>query len=341
MPRSLRSPRGLAPSSLALMLALVACQTGPEPDLRVLSVPGAADTVVLSHGYLARALDDPAACRSPDAGHGLWAQPPRATQIGKAEIMADGRVAFADQVSGRVRLIAPDGQERAALGGRGQGPGEFTPYILIGRWAGDTIAVFDGPSARISLFTERGYARTWRTGDVAGLAGSGFMGRFPDGSTLFLIGVDAGHPPKEARVIRTGIPGPEWYPVVFRGRWGSMMVNLGRLTLAGLVGDEIVVQDDARPRVEILDSRGRTVPRALHDHGATRPVLRRAGRAQDHRLRPGPDRHGGPNRGGRCRQRRANGRISSPLNRQPVRLAGWLPRTILGHRIRTGRSAAR
>jgi hypothetical protein len=239
----------------------------------------AGDTVRVDKALLARALARPNACRSPDAGRGLWSDPPMMMQVGRSSIHRNGRVTVMDPDAGAVRLFAPDGRELARLGRDGSGPGEFLmKNSILLPWAGDTVAVHDFRNARISLFTSAGFALALALAPIRTLTVSGPMGTLDDGSIVFGTGVDPEAPPPdpvrfrpaitlvrwrrgagETELVRSGIPGPEWHPVRSGDRQGAAAANLGRTTSFGVAGDLIVIYDNARPAIELIDRHGRTV----------------------------------------------------------------------------------
>jgi hypothetical protein len=67
-------------------------------------------------------------------------------------ILSDGRTVVADGMPSDVRWFGPDGALLARMGGIGDGPGEFRRIGSLQRLAGDSIAVFDAGSARLTKF---------------------------------------------------------------------------------------------------------------------------------------------------------------------------------------------
>lgn len=240
---------------------------------------GRSDTVTVSRAVLARALANPNACRSPDGDRGLWSNPPSVVQAGRALLLADGRLALLDFDAKVLRVYGPDGHEVATLGRSGSGPGEFiVTSVTLSGWAGDTIAAHDIQAARISLFTNKGFARALRLGDIGELATGGYMGRFDDGTVLF--GVDLNtrdvsnqeglfrpsfrvirwHPgASNTQPLRAGILGPERYPYVRGKKVGAFSTNFPRKTSISALGNQAVIYDSALPHLLILGLTGQVV----------------------------------------------------------------------------------
>jgi hypothetical protein len=239
------------------------------------------DTVRVSRAVLGRALDDPRACVSPDAGRGVWPALPSVVQAGSSLVLDDGRVTVMDLDAGTLRVYATDGREIAALGRRGAGPGEFGARAQPMRWSGDTIAVADPDNSRIVLFTGGRYAATINLAQAGSMARSVPKGRDPRGGLLYVTGqaarADLGSPFRPpyrlvrwnpydatpvAEVLRDGILGTEFHVVPGPERPVFATVNFARTTWAAALKRGIAVYDDAHPVVAVLNWHGQIV-RAL------------------------------------------------------------------------------
>ncbi|MGI9628749.1 MAG: 6-bladed beta-propeller [Longimicrobiales bacterium] len=64
----------------------------------------------------------------------------------------DGGIAVLDGQAAEVRLFDAAGQYRATLGGKGDGPGEFQSPVDLAVLSGDTLAVYDPISGRVTRF---------------------------------------------------------------------------------------------------------------------------------------------------------------------------------------------
>jgi len=95
--------------------------------------------------------------------------------------LPDGGVAVLDRQAAEIRLFDGTGAYRATLGVKGEGPGELQSPGVLGLLPGDTIAVYDSRSERITRFGPDG-----TLGRITTLAGDA-MGRpytadfLPDG----------------------------------------------------------------------------------------------------------------------------------------------------------------
>jgi hypothetical protein len=79
------------------------------------------------------------------------------SRIQNAFPLSDGRIVVGNTSSPpEVRVYGSDGEYLQTLGGAGQGPGEFLMVTRIHRMAGDTVAVFDFPSSRVTRFPPDG-----------------------------------------------------------------------------------------------------------------------------------------------------------------------------------------
>lgn len=68
---------------------------------------------------------------------------------------AEGNVYVADGQASEIRVFGSDGAHRRTFGRKGQGPGEFMSLYSLA-WIGDSLAVLDPRSARISLLARSG-----------------------------------------------------------------------------------------------------------------------------------------------------------------------------------------
>ncbi len=244
------------------------------------ALPSATDTVRIDRTVLARALANPQACRTV-AGSSDWPDSIVAEEMalpGQYLLMGDGRFVFLDRSAKTIRVISPKGQELARLGRLGEGPGEFQVASYLFRWAGDTIAVRDVNTARISLFTNAGFARAISHGAVPSLGVAGLMGRLGDGKLVFGANhhLTEGIPDKgfhrptidlvswkpgagAVDVVRAKFPGPEMRIIMRNKERGALRINFPRRTVFGVTDRYILVHDDAKPEIEMLSPAGQTV----------------------------------------------------------------------------------
>ena len=81
-----------------------------------------------------------------------------------AGFLGDGRIVVGNSGTSELLLFAADGEFQEAVGGRGDGPGEFLRIGAIGVGNNDTLFVFDRWHGRISVFDS--YGRLARTAAV-------------------------------------------------------------------------------------------------------------------------------------------------------------------------------
>jgi hypothetical protein len=111
----------------------------------------------------------------------------RLGRIVGATRLSDGRVVVADQSTLQLKFYDAAGRHLKAVGGRGQGPGEFRDFYTIARLTGDSIAVHARGMA--TIFAPNGmFARSVRFGPFApGALQSPFvstLGRFDNGTAV-------------------------------------------------------------------------------------------------------------------------------------------------------------
>lgn len=177
-------------------------------------------------------------------------------------VASDGSIWVADRQSADIRVFASDGSHRTTIGGRGDGPGEFQVIRLLGQ-AGDSIAVVDDRSGRLSWFslsgdllTETRVARPEGTTPLVyvvrpdgGLAGANPLilpvGAAQSGDTLggsveFVVWQEPEEPPR----VFASAPATKWL-------WtGTTQLPIPFTTNASLgVGDHLVVAGGPVPEV--------------------------------------------------------------------------------------------
>ena len=191
--------------------------------------------------------------------------------------LTDGRIVVADNLAGELRFFDSTGAFLSRGGRKGKGPGEFEQ--MAGVWAlpGDTLAVYDIATRRISLFNSGGtFARQ------VDLSAGGFiapMGILDDGTIVgsgFSFNPDS-LPAKGSR-RRNTLPallispnggktdtmatfeGMEMYTVEvnFGGRTfpNPLQVQFGLNTTLGGRGDQVYVGDNAKPEIRVYGQDG-------------------------------------------------------------------------------------
>lgn len=205
--------------------------------------------------------------------------------------LGSGEVAVADRGSSQVRYFGPDGAFRRAFGRQGAGPGEFRSIGSLMRF-GDTLAIFDGRNARLTLFLGAALLQTMPV--RAATAGPRFSisGRLDDGRWLAGSSISPGFAPKPYRdSIALGIFPPSgdgevqlvgWFP----GPWvvsieGAItgMAGFFRWVDASPMGREILVIDADQERIRRLAPDGQelsTIPIARYAEPLTPDLISQA-----------------------------------------------------------------
>ena len=73
------------------------------------------------------------------------------SRVFHVRLFADGRVVLYDDPTGAVKIFGTDGAPIASYGRKGEGPGEFQYVSAVVLLAGDTIAIHDPGSSRVTL----------------------------------------------------------------------------------------------------------------------------------------------------------------------------------------------
>lgn len=165
---------------------------------------------------MAWTLDPELTIGRPDGGPQLFGR------IADFEVGQDGVIYVLDALAVELRLFSADGAHITTVGGRGQGPGEFSaPVGLAWMPGGDTLLVVDGAGGRYSLFGRDGsLGRTVRRpiADFSGSFKGGFSaGLLYDQTLLFtedgdirygLVGIDLADVSAAHDTVQLPGPGP-------------------------------------------------------------------------------------------------------------------------------------
>ncbi|MGD8495161.1 MAG: hypothetical protein PVF05_03160 [Gemmatimonadales bacterium] len=117
----------------------------------------------------------------------------------------DGRLILANSGTRELRVYERDGTLLRSVGGQGDGPGEYQMIAWVRPWHGDSLAVSDGFTGRLTILDDEGaVGRTLRlqpaggtappdggagTGPaVGGLGGASAVDVFPDGRFIGKVG---------------------------------------------------------------------------------------------------------------------------------------------------------
>jgi hypothetical protein len=159
------------------------------------------------------------------------------SQVVHARRLADGRMLVADRTSTQLRFFDVAGGFIAAVGGPGDGPGEFGQITDVVPYRGDSILVWDSRARRVTVFDAAGqFARVQTlpmeppggtnaqgTGPLRVIVAGGFTGAFADGTLLvraaLRVAVDPGVPfrPEDTLMRITPEGEPLGDPTTFQG----------------------------------------------------------------------------------------------------------------------------
>jgi len=191
--------------------------------------------------------------------------------------LSDGRIVVADNLAGELRFFDSAGTFLSRGGRKGKGPGEFEQVMGVWALPGDTLAVYDIATRRISLFNSGGtFVRQ------VDLSAAGFvapMGMLDDGT---IVGGGFSFNPDSMPAIgsrhrntlpvlliaaegnktdtMTTVEGMEMYTVQanFGGRSfpSPLQVQFGMNTTLGGRGDRVYVGDNAKPEIKVYSRDG-------------------------------------------------------------------------------------
>jgi len=141
---------------IALLLTLAGCAADAAPD-RVIRRDSAGVAIVESGAELARAplpwsIDTVPAV---DIGTVAGEEPYQLFRVSGATQLRDGRIVVVNGGTQELRFFDAEGRFLEAVGGRGDGPGEFQFPILVPAHSPDTLWIFDY-AGRIALLDTRG-----------------------------------------------------------------------------------------------------------------------------------------------------------------------------------------
>lgn len=126
-------------------------------------------------------VENPAAAAETDLG---WTVAPRPSlvvgvvegapayqlhQVTGSARLPDAGIAVVNAGSGEVRFYDEEGRFQGAVGGQGDGPGEFRSMTLVSAEPGDSLLLYDGPAQRFTWVTaEPAVGRTFPSSDSDG-----------------------------------------------------------------------------------------------------------------------------------------------------------------------------
>lgn len=99
--------------------------------------------------------------------------------------VSDGRLVIGNAGSHQIRFYDVAGRFELAIGGEGEGPGEFREMGWVGPAGDDSVAAYDGNGRRIAVFDPGGVlARTFSLPQFTDDAGGGVASRAADEGTI-------------------------------------------------------------------------------------------------------------------------------------------------------------
>lgn len=223
-------------------------------------------------------------------------------RVAGAYRLSDGRIVVADGGSSTLKVFAADGALERAIGGPGEGPGEFRSITHFARLPGDSLGVWDIGNGRLTVFTADGVrVRDMRIGATPGSPRSSVIGVFGDGSLLSRGFIDLGgdepnglerhraellHLHADGNVADSlgAIPGTEAYFHSFEGGFSIYSVPFARSTEIIAAGDRVHIGDTDRPELRTHAADG-TPLRFVRWRGQQREVRAEdIDRAREHAL---------------------------------------------------------
>ena len=194
-----------------------------------------------------------------------------------------GAIFVADVGRGELLRFPASGDSATVIGRPGGGPGEFASMFRIGRFADDSILVYDGRLSRLSVFSDSAFVRSTSISTAPGASPFALapVGLLPNGRLLMATGATALlRYPGPARVERETISlhaysrdgkherslgtfeGQEYEVLMMRSgplageAFSRRPRTFGRGTAILVSGDHIVVADNDAWRIDFLDGEG-------------------------------------------------------------------------------------
>lgn len=189
------------------------------------------------------------------------------SQVTAAVLLPDGGVAIGDWGSSTVRIFDVEGRFRSALGGPGQGPGEFEYVSGLDFHPPDRLEVYDGSAQRLTTYALDGEL----VSTLSFRASTGYpeiyLGSFADGRHALAWIEQMGRDPERVMpdvmaVGRYGADGAQGASLTTAE--GMLRLGTGPLPfsphfLAVMVGDSLLVTDGRRPTIRVIGPDGALV----------------------------------------------------------------------------------
>ena len=173
--------------------------------------------------------------------------------------LSDETIVIANSGTSEVRYFDREGSFLHAVGGEGQGPGEFQGLIWLASFADDSIITYDIRQLRFSVFTRHGtFVRSFRFLTNDAVAFARVIGMYDDGSFLALgfadtrgerpsglqrYGAPLYHISNEGHLLSDlGVfPGNEAYYKAFDGGFGLYELFFPKMTYRFVRGNDLMV----------------------------------------------------------------------------------------------------
>jgi hypothetical protein len=176
----MRARRRVA-AAAAILLAPASCEAAPSGAVTVVDSAGVRITLSADEDRTFAVLGSEPVI---DLGGADAAGPTQFSNIRGVRVDRHGRLLVADGASNELRTFDPNGVHLGSFGRSGQGPGEFRRIRLLGTFAGDSIALWDDATSRITVLDARDElartAETWSGDDLQPRA----FDVYPDGAVL-------------------------------------------------------------------------------------------------------------------------------------------------------------
>ena len=173
-------------ASVFLLLPSLACAADSDAPVASHTVVDSASVIIVESARPRLAGEDAwRVAREPTTIFGYHTDERRGMgQAGWGVVLSDGGVVGIEYTTSELKYFGPDGELRRAVGGRGEGPGEFRSLVQFWRLPGDTVVAYDRGLRRVSRWSADGellgsvsLSSTGFIPQVVGLRpGGGFLG---------------------------------------------------------------------------------------------------------------------------------------------------------------------
>jgi len=261
--------------------------SAPPPHLTSPELAAQVPVIRPDTNLLRRLVTDTNACMEPRT---RLAKKVEILRPGGGVALPDGRIAILDRDNVGIVIFDGDGNQLRRFGKKGNGPGEFNQTASIVKWNGDTIAITDQQTMRLTFFSPDGRLLGHiNLGEIGGLWSPTFIeGTTRDGLIYALVYGSQTRPSRgrslyrdtaEVKTFRIGARRADLFRPVLgasmsrgpaRSDW-VLQAGFQKNTMVQVSDAMIAVVDNATSRAELYSPEGKLT--AILDIGLALPAV--------------------------------------------------------------------